>query len=137
MGSSPVRLYKIVYTVPPSYLAATKDAIFATGAGRYFSSSDAVDASSQIQSSKTQVPKPQEPLYQNVALETPSVGVFTPGPASNPNIGEPGTEERVEEIRVEIRCAPGADGAREAVKALLKAHPYEVVGYEVYKIQNF
>jgi len=114
--------------VPASHLSATKTAIFATGAGRYFTTSDATTA---------QAKWPTDPLYENVALETTSIGLFTPGPASNPHLGDRGKEERAEEIRVEIRCAPGDDGAAEAVKALKKTHPYEIIGYEVYKIENF
>jgi hypothetical protein len=55
---------------------------------------------------------------------------------SNPTIGETGKEETVEEYKVEILCAD-EENTKDAVRELKKAHPYEEVAYEVYKIEDF
>lgn len=91
--SNKLSIYKLIYTVPPSHLAATKQAIFAAGGGTY-----------------------DNGRYQNVTYESPGLGVFTPGTSANPNIGQVGSEERVEEVRVEVRCE-GIDVAKQSVEA--------------------
>jgi hypothetical protein len=88
--------YKLVYTVIPSYLQATKDAIFAAGGGVY-----------------------AEGKYIHVSFEIPGFGQFSPvGEAGAvPHTGTPGKLEKVEEVRVEITCT-GTDVTRAAVAAL-------------------
>ncbi|KAF9701322.1 hypothetical protein EKO04_000625 [Ascochyta lentis] len=105
--------FKLVFFVPPSALSACKAAIFAAGAGRY----------------------PGSGGYTEVCFTSKGAGQFRPGEAANPNIGKPGTLEELEEYRVEAICV-GRDTAVEAVAALRKAHPYEEVAYEVYKIED-
>ncbi|TAQ91296.1 hypothetical protein B7494_g465 [Chlorociboria aeruginascens] len=108
-------LYKLAYRVPRSHLQATKEAIFATGAGVY-----------------------ADGKYIQVAFEYSGYGQFLPvaEAGANPHTGNPGVLERVEEVNVEIRCT-GKDVTKAAVEALKKAHPYEEVGYEVFKMENF
>jgi hypothetical protein len=55
---------------------------------------------------------------------------------ANPAIGEVGREEIVEEYKVEILCSD-EENTRNAVRELKKAHPYEEVAYEVYKVEDF
>lgn len=86
-------IYKLIYTVPPSHLAVTKQAIFAVGGGTYDNSK-----------------------YKNTTFESRGMGVFTPDGNANPNIGQVGVEEKVEEIRVEVRCE-GMNVARKSVEA--------------------
>ena len=51
---------------------------------------------------------------------------------AEPAIGEVGREERVAELRVET-VVP-VERAGEVVRALVDAHPYEEVAYELYPI---
>ncbi|KAK4155381.1 hypothetical protein C8A00DRAFT_13576 [Chaetomidium leptoderma] len=106
--------YKLVYRVPTAALEVTKAAIFAAGAGRY----------------------PGAGNYTEVCFAVLGTGQFRPGDAANPHIGKVGELEHVEEARVETLCV-GEDVARKAVAALKKAHPYEEVAYEVYKLEDF
>ncbi|KAH6907710.1 GTP cyclohydrolase 1 type 2/Nif3 [Coprinopsis sp. MPI-PUGE-AT-0042] len=106
--------YKLVFFTPPKALPAIKEAIFATGAGRYPGAGD----------------------YTKVCFTTPGVGQFLPGESAKPAIGEPGKLEEVDELRCEILCV-GQDVAKEAVAALKRTHPYETVAYEVYKVEPF
>lgn len=70
-----------------------------------------------------------------VCFETPGTAQFVPGEGAVPNIGTVGKLERVEEMRVEVLCV-GRDVMEGAVGALKKAHPYEEVAYEVYKLED-
>ncbi|KAL1635415.1 hypothetical protein SLS58_010277 [Diplodia intermedia] len=111
--SLPTR-FKLVFFTPPAALPAIKSAIFATGAGRY--------------------PGPGD--YTECGFTTSGKGQFRPGASANPHIGRPGDIEEVDEVKFETLCV-GDDVARKAVDALKKAHPYEEVPYEVYKMENF
>lgn len=112
MGSSQDNQYKLVFYVPHSGLEVCKDAVFNTGAGSF----------------------PQG-NYSRVCFQTSGTGEFLPGSDADPNIGEAGKLERVEEMKVEILCV-GRETMLRAVDALLKSHPYEEVAYEVYKLEN-
>ncbi|KLJ05554.1 hypothetical protein EMPG_10951 [Blastomyces silverae] len=104
--------FKLVFFAPLSHVEACKDAVFDAGAGQY----------------------PQG-KYTRVCFQSPGTGQFLPGGGANPNIGKVGALEFVEEMRVEVLCM-GRTTMQEAVKALVKAHPYEEPGYEVYKLEN-
>lgn len=104
--------YKLVFFVPTAQVESCKDAIFATGAGSYPGGK-----------------------YTRVCFQTPGLSQFLPGEGANPHIGTVGTIERVQEMRVEILCV-GRETMLEAVKALVKTHPYEQVAYEVYKLED-
>ncbi|ORY11982.1 GTP cyclohydrolase 1 type 2/Nif3 [Clohesyomyces aquaticus] len=108
--ATPLQKFKLVFFVPPSALSACKSAIFAAGAGRY-------------------------PGYTECCFVTKGLGQFRPGSGANPNIGEVGKLEEVEEMRVETLCL-GREVAGKVVEALKEAHPYEEVAYEVYKIED-
>ncbi|KAI5236106.1 hypothetical protein E4T47_08627 [Aureobasidium subglaciale] len=89
--------YKFIYFVPPSSLAATKEAIFSTSvAGRFPAS---------------------EPLYTDVCFHTSGQGNFTPSTTSSPHIGTPGHQEILEELKVELQIT-GAENVKTVVKAL-------------------
>jgi len=107
--------YKLVYTVPASHLSQTKAAIFETGAGTYPGGK-----------------------YAQTAFELTGRGQFIPvaEAGANPHTGTVGELEITEEVRVETICV-GETVARNSVKALKRAHPYEVVAYEVYKMEDF
>lgn len=115
MSSQPTSLspkYKLVFFVPLSHVEVCKEAVFATGAGSY----------------------PQG-KYSKACFQSLGTGQFLPGDGANPNIGQVGEVEKVEEMRVEILCL-GRETMLRAVDELLKAHPYEEPGYEVYKLED-
>ncbi|KAF2738014.1 hypothetical protein EJ04DRAFT_509959 [Polyplosphaeria fusca] len=114
MSSSLHQKFKLVYFVPLSALSATKTAIFAAGAGRY----------------------PGPGGYTECAFTTHGTGQFRPGDAANPHIGKVGELEEVEEARVETICL-GREVVVKVVEALKRAHPYEEVAYEVYRVEDF
>jgi hypothetical protein len=96
-----------VWFVPEEALDATRDAVFAVGAGRIGD-------------------------YERCSWYTPGTGTFFGGEATSPTTGEPGREERAPELRVET-IVP-SDRLEEVVAALRAAHPYEEVAYDVYPL---
>jgi hypothetical protein len=89
--------YKLVFHVPPSALAACKEAIFAAGAGRH----------------------PYRGNYTECCWAVLGTGQFLPGPGANPHIGTVGQLQEVEEYRVETMCI-GRDVVRATLRALIK-----------------
>ncbi|KAF2201329.1 structural toxin protein RtxA [Delitschia confertaspora ATCC 74209] len=106
--------FKLIFYVPPTSLQACQTAIFSAGAGRF----------------------PGPGGYTECCFTSRGMGQFRPGEGANPNIGEVGKLEEVEEVKVEVMCV-GRDVAGKAVEALKKAHPYEEPAYEVYKMEDF
>jgi len=102
-------MYKLAFFVPESHLEAVKQAVFATGAGRIGN-------------------------YDCCAWQTLGQGQFRPLPGSQPFIGEQGEVETVSEYRVELVCEDGL--IRQAVKALIDAHPYEEPAYDVWVLAD-
>ena len=100
-------MHKLVWFVPEEALDATRDAVFAAGAGRIGN-------------------------YTRCSWYTAGTGTFEGEEGTDPAIGEPGREERAAEFRVET-VVP-AERAREAVEALLAAHPYEEVAFDLYPL---
>ncbi|CRG84604.1 hypothetical protein PISL3812_01867 [Talaromyces islandicus] len=111
-SSSVADRFKLVFFVPHPNLETCKEAIFSTGAGAFPGGK-----------------------YTKTCFQSPGTGQFLPGGGANPNIGTVGTLEHVEEMKVEILCV-GRQTMLDAVKALIKAHPYEEPAYEVYKLEN-
>jgi hypothetical protein len=101
------RTNKLVWFVPEEALEATRDAVFAAGAGRIGQ-------------------------YERCSWYTAGTGTFLPGEGADPAIGEPGKEQRTPELRVET-VVPEARAA-EIVAALRDAHPYEEVAFELYPL---
>ncbi|KZZ93321.1 structural toxin protein RtxA [Moelleriella libera RCEF 2490] len=106
--------YTLVFHAPPAAVQACKRAIFQAGAGRY----------------------PGPGTYTEACWSSLGTGQFRPGDAATPYIGQVGALEETPEVRVETLCM-GIDVARQAVAALKKAHPYEEVPYQVYKMEDF
>lgn len=98
---------KLVWFVPAVALDATRDAVFAAGAGRIGE-------------------------YERCSWYTAGTGTFVAGEGAEPAIGEVGREERVAELRVETVVPAAVAG--DVVRALIAAHPYEEVAYELYTI---
>ena len=67
--------------------------------------------------------------YSRVAFGVTGQGQFLPGPGTHPAIGTPGELERVTEEQVEVVCP--RDRTAAVVAAVVAAHPYEEVAYDV------
>ena len=89
---------KLVWFVPREALEATRDAVFAAGAGRIGE-------------------------YERCSWYAAGTGTFFGGVGTDPSIGQAGREERVAELRVET-IVP-TESLRAVVDALVAAHPYE------------
>lgn len=100
---------KMVATVPGNAMEAVLDAAAKAGAGTIGE-------------------------YSRCAFANVGIGHFEPGPASNPTIGEVGSRESVEEVRIEMTLPQSARGGVEA--AVRSAHPYEEPVLDFYEIQS-
>ena len=96
-----------MWFVPREALETTRDAVFAAGAGRIGD-------------------------YTRCSWYTAGTGTFFGGEGTDPSIGQAGREERVAELRVETVVT--AERVREVVDALVAAHPYEEVAYDLYAL---
>src|SRR5438067_4301244 len=101
--------YKLVWFVPREALERTRDAVFRAGAGRIGD-------------------------YERCSWYTAGTGTFLGGSETKPSVGEEGREERVGERRVETVVS--SERAREVVVALLAAHPYEEVVFDLYPLAD-
>lgn len=101
--------YILTFYVPITATSAVLSAVHSAGAGSYPGG-----------------------LYDKCAYLTRGTGTFRPLAGSNPNIGNVGDVERVEEDRVEVLCV-GRPCMVNAVEKLKETHPYEQVPYYVVK----
>ncbi len=72
--------------------------------------------------------------YSDCCFMTEGTGTFRPQEGTSPYIGEKGRMEKVRELRVETVVPQGL--LDKVVKAMLDAHPYEEVAYDVYTLDN-
>lgn len=72
--------------------------------------------------------------YSHCTFNTEGIGTFKPLDGTNPFIGEKGKLEHVKEVRIES-VFPSSMQAK-VVRAMLKAHPYEEVAYDIYSLEN-
>ena len=100
-------MLKLVWFVPAEALDRTRDAVFRAGAGVIGD-------------------------YTRCSWFALGTGTFLGGEGTEPATGEPGREERVDECRVET-VVPD-DRTPEVVRALIDAHPYEEVAYDLYPL---
>jgi hypothetical protein len=98
---------KLVVFVPADSLDAVRDAVFAAGAGRIGD-------------------------YERCSWYTEGTGTFLGGEQTDPAIGEPGSEERVSELRLETVYP--AEREDDVVRALRQAHPYEEPAFDLYQL---
>jgi hypothetical protein len=101
--------YKLVWFVPEHALDATRDAVFAAGAGRIGD-------------------------YERCSWYAAGTGTFLGGEDTDPKVGERGVEERIAELRVET-VVP-AESLSAVVAALKAAHPYEEPAFDVYQLAD-
>lgn len=72
--------------------------------------------------------------YSHCSFSTSGTGTFIPGENTNPYIGEKDKIEIVEEVRMETIVPETI--LKKTITAMLKAHPYEEVAYDVYPLEN-
>jgi len=72
--------------------------------------------------------------YSHCSFQIAGTGTFRPLSGANPYIGREGKLERVDEVRLET-IVP-VDRLSSVLQAMLKAHPYEEVAYDLYSLEN-
>ncbi|KRP09019.1 MAG: NGG1p interacting factor NIF3 [Sphingobacteriales bacterium BACL12 MAG-120802-bin5] len=102
-------LHKLTTFVPEQYAEQVRQALFSAGGG-------AIGA------------------YDNCSFNISGTGTFRPGPGTNPFTGEVGVEHSEKEVRIEIIFEKWKQAA--LLQALLEAHPYEEVAYDIYPLLN-
>lgn len=103
----PIARYKLVWFVPTEAAEATRDAVFAAGAGEIGG-------------------------YRRCSFYCAGTGTFLGTEGTSPAVGSVGVEERVSELRIETVVS--APRIRAVVDALCEAHPYEEVAYDLYPL---
>ena len=101
-------MYKLCFFVPESHLEPVKRALFKLGAGQIGD-------------------------YDHCCWQVKGLGQFRALEGSCPYIGQQGQLEEVEEFKVEMVCKD--DLIKEVVEVLKRAHPYETVAYEIYRLE--
>jgi dinuclear metal center YbgI/SA1388 family protein len=71
--------------------------------------------------------------YSHCSFNTPGKGTFVPQAGTDPYIGEQGQLEEVEEVRVETIIEEHQQ--EKVIAAMLTAHPYEEVAYDIYPLE--
>lgn len=102
-------LYKLAVYTPVTHEAVVRQALGESGAG-YIGN------------------------YSNCTFNSQGIGTFRPEDNSNPFIGEIGKIEEVEEVKIET-IVPSSI-LEKTISKMIKAHPYEEVAYDVYKLEN-
>ncbi|MGG1658721.1 Nif3-like dinuclear metal center hexameric protein [Brevibacillus sp. NRS-1366] len=72
--------------------------------------------------------------YSHCSFQVEGTGTFLPGEATNPHIGIQGRLEKAEEVRLEMVVPASRQSA--VIKALLAAHPYEEVAYDIIPLEQ-
>lgn len=102
-------MYKICVYVPETHLQQVKDALFAAGAGRIGN-------------------------YDSCCWQVLGEGQFRPLDGSLPYIGQKNKVEVVREFKIELVCEDNL--VRQAIAAMINAHPYETPAYNVWQLQD-
>ena len=101
-------LYKLVVFVPPDHVEPVRDALAQSGAGWIGQ-------------------------YSHCTFQSEGIGTFKPLAGSNPYLGNVGELARVRELRLETIVPRSRLDA--SVQAMIQAHPYEEVAYDVYHLE--
>lgn len=72
--------------------------------------------------------------YSHCSFQTEGHGTFMPKNGARPHVGTVGKLEKVEEVRIEM-VVPERE-IKGVVAAILDAHPYEEVAYDVFPVKN-
>jgi dinuclear metal center YbgI/SA1388 family protein len=100
-------VFKLVTFLPAEHLATVSAALFQAGAGVIGD-------------------------YTGCSFRVEGTGTFVPGPQARPACGETGKANQVPEVRLEVVVEEPV--LKEAISALLAAHPYEEPAYDVYPL---
>lgn len=101
------KLYKLVVFVPEDHHERVLEAIWRTGAGEIGN-------------------------YSCCSFNIKGTGTFLPGEGTDPHLGAQGRLEKADEVRIETIVPHSI--RRKTVSAMLKAHPYEEVAYDLYPV---
>ena len=110
MVSDQAMNYKLVTYVPVTHAENVRQAIGEAGAGKIGN-------------------------YTFCSFSVRGTGRFQPEEGAHPAIGVVGKLKSVEEERIEVIVLD--HHIQNVIAALKKAHPYEEVAYEVYKLEDF
>ncbi len=102
-------LKKLCFFVPIASAEAVKNAIFNAGAGEIGN-------------------------YSNCSFSVSGEGTFKANDNANPYVGEKNQTHKEQEQRLEVVYPAPAES--KILKALLTTHPYEVVAYDIYSLDN-
>ncbi|MDD2401424.1 MAG: Nif3-like dinuclear metal center hexameric protein [Clostridia bacterium] len=72
--------------------------------------------------------------YSDCTFKTKGMGTFVPLENTNPFVGNKGELERVEETKLETIVSE--EKLAKVIRAMIKAHPYEEVAYDVFPLVN-
>lgn len=103
------RLKKLVVFIPESHVEQVQQAIGQAGAGWIGN-------------------------YSDCTFQVSGTGTFRPREGANPYIGTSGELERVAEVRLETIIEESKQ--QQIIHAMLKAHPYEEVAYDLYPLEQ-
>ena len=103
------RLYKLVVYVPAGHEDTVRQAILKAGAGHWG-------------------------CYADCSFQSSGIGTYRPLEGSHPFIGREGVMEEVKECRLETIVPQAKLG--KTLQAMLQAHPYEEVAYDLYLLEN-
>lgn len=102
-------LKKLVVFVPESHAEKVRQAIFENGGGEIGD-------------------------YDSCSFNLEGKGTFRGGEGTNPFVGEKGKMHTEEEVRIETVFPVHVKGR--LISAMLQAHPYEEVAYDIYQLEN-
>lgn len=103
-------MFKICFFVPLEHAESVKHAMFDAGAGKIGT-------------------------YEHCSFETLGTGQFKPLEGANPFLGNVGTVEKMQELKVEMVCE--AQFIKTVVKVMKENHPYEMPAYDIIKCEDF
>lgn len=109
MGVGEEKYIKLVVFVPRGHEDAVRTALAEAGAGHIGN-------------------------YSHCTFQTAGTGTFLPLEGTSPFLGQPGKLEYADELRLETILPEGL--VKGAVQAMLAAHPYEEVAYDLYPLAN-
>jgi dinuclear metal center YbgI/SA1388 family protein len=72
--------------------------------------------------------------YSHCSFSADGTGRFLPGENTTPHIGQQGVLESVDEVKIETIVPEQL--LKKVVTAMVKAHPYEEVAYDIYPVEN-
>lgn len=72
--------------------------------------------------------------YSHCTFNIDGVGTFKPQEGANPYLGEIGTVEKAQEVKIETIVEESK--LNRVIAEVIKAHPYEEVAYDVYELKN-